>query len=595
MDWSQELIDSFFWIVKCLTITAIVFSFSMFVLIKTTRWARQFWQMAGGYLSPQNSIKPLLFFLLIVTFTLIEVRISLIHSNWYNTMYSALQEFNQDVFWQQMILFCFIAAAAVTRALIIYYLEQRFSINWIEWLNSQMVEKWMSGQAYYKTQYVYNQLDNPDQRIQQDVQAYVKYSLSLATGVISAVTSTVSFTILLWGLSGPMKVLGVEIPHMMVFLVFGYVLITTVIAFWLGKPLINLNFINEKLNANYRYSLIRIKEYAESIAFYAGEKAEKSVLYHQFNHVIKNMWDIVFQTLKFSGFNLVVSQVSIVFPLLIQVGRYFEKQIKLGDLMQTIQVFGRLHTNLSYFRNVYDTFAGYQATLDRLTGFNRAINTTNQTSTTDIKDHPEQIIFQNLTVNTPNGEALIKNLHFTLKKGTSLLIQGDSGAGKTTLLRTIAGLWSYSEGTIHCPQHNTMFLPQKVYIPQGRLIDALFYPEIASPNTDLNYAADTMRKVHLGHLADKLEQENDWTKILSLGEQQRLSFARLLLHKPDIAFLDEATASMDEGLEDRMYSLLHAELPHTTIISVGHRSTLQRHHQQQLIIRQNDQSWQLIS
>ena len=348
MDWSQELIDSFFWIVKCLTITAIVFSFSMFILIKTTRWARQFWQMAGGYLSPKNSIKPLLFFLLIVTFTLIEVRISLIHSNWYNTMYSALQEFNQDVFWQQMILFCFIAAAAVTRALIIYYLEQRFSINWIEWLNSQMVEKWMSGQAYYKTQYVYNQLDNPDQRIQQDVQAYVKYSLSLATGVISAVTSTVSFTILLWGLSGPMNVLGVEIPHMMVFLVFGYVLITTVIAFWLGKPLINLNFINEKLNANYRYSLIRIKEYAESIAFYAGEKAEKSVLYHQFNHVIKNMWDIVFRTLKFSGFNLVVSQVSIVFPLLIQVGRYFEKQIKLGDLMQTIQVFGRLHTNLSY-------------------------------------------------------------------------------------------------------------------------------------------------------------------------------------------------------------------------------------------------------
>lgn len=595
MDWSQELIDSFFWIIKCLTITAIVFSFSMFILIKTTRWARQFWQMAGGYLSPKNSIKPLLFFLLIVTFTLIEVRISLIHSNWYNTMYSALQEFNQDVFWQQMILFCFIAAAAVTRALIIYYLEQRFSINWIEWLNSQMVEKWMSGQAYYKTQYIYNQLDNPDQRIQQDVQAYVKYSLSLATGVISAVTSTVSFTILLWGLSGPMKVLGVEIPHMMVFLVFGYVLITTVIAFWLGKPLINLNFINEKLNANYRYSLIRIKEYAESIAFYAGEKAEKSVLYHQFNHVIKNMWDIVFRTLKFSGFNLVVSQVSIVFPLLIQVGRYFEKQIKLGDLMQTIQVFGRLHTNLSYFRNVYDTFAGYQATLDRLTGFNRAINTMNQTSTTDIKDHLEQIIFQNLTVNTPNGEALIKNLHFTLKKGTSLLIQGDSGAGKTTLLRTIAGLWSYSEGTIHCPQHNTMFLPQKVYIPQGRLIDALFYPEIASPNTDLNYAADTMRKVHLGHLADKLEQENDWTKILSLGEQQRLSFARLLLHKPDIAFLDEATASMDEGLEDRMYSLLHAELPHTTIISVGHRSTLQRHHQQQLIIRQNDQSWQLIS
>ena len=187
-------------------------------------------------------------------------------------MYTSLQEFNEHVFWQQMGLFCVIAASSVSAALVSYYLEQRFVINWIEWLNEQLVDKWMAHRAYYKTQYLSENLDNPDQRIQQDVQSYVKTTLSLSTGVIDAVTSMISYTILLWGLAGPMMVLGVEIPHMMVFLVFGYVIFTSLIAFWLGRPLISLNFINERLNANYRYSLIRIKEYAESIAFYAGER-----------------------------------------------------------------------------------------------------------------------------------------------------------------------------------------------------------------------------------------------------------------------------------------------------------------------------------
>ena len=357
MDYGQEAITSLIWILQTLAITSVVFSFGIFLLVRFTQWGKQFWMFAGGYLSPKRSIKPILFFLLIVAMTLLSVRISLVHSEWYKNMYTSLQEFNEPVFWQQMGLFCVIAASSVSAALVSYYLEQRFVINWIEWLNEQLVDKWMAHRAYYKTQYLSENLDNPDQRIQQDVQSYVKTTLSLSTGVIDAVTSMISYTILLWGLAGPMMVLGVEIPHMMVFLVFGYVIFTTLIAFWLGRPLISLNFINERLNANYRYSLIRIKEYAESIAFYAGEKVEKNQLYQQFNAVIHNMWVIVFRTLKFSGFNLVVSQVSVVFPLLIQVGRYFEKQIKLGDLMQTLQVFGKLHSNLSFFRNTYDSFA----------------------------------------------------------------------------------------------------------------------------------------------------------------------------------------------------------------------------------------------
>ena len=373
MDYTQEIITSSLWIARTLALTVIFFSLGIFLLVRLTHWGKQFWMFAGGYLSPKRSIKPLLFFVLIVTLTLFSVRLSLVHSTWYNNMYTALQEFNQTVFWEQMILFCFIAGFSVAAALISYYLNQRFSINWIEWLNTELLEKWMDKRAYYKSQYIGNNLDNPDQRIQQDIQSYVKTTLSLSTGVIDAVTSMISYTILLWGLAGPMTLLGIEIPRAMVYLVFAYVIFTTLIAFWLGKPLIRLNFANEKLNANYRYSLIRVKEYAESIAFYAGEKVEKSRLYKQFRAVIDNMWDIVFRALKFSGFNLVVSQISVVFPLLIQVGRYFEKQIKLGDLMQTLQVFGKLHSNLSFFRNTYDSFAEYKATLDRLTGFHYSV------------------------------------------------------------------------------------------------------------------------------------------------------------------------------------------------------------------------------
>nr|WP_311461023.1 ABC transporter ATP-binding protein/permease [uncultured Aggregatibacter sp.] len=589
MDYTQEIITSSLWIARTLALTVIFFSLGIFLLVRLTHWGKQFWMFAGGYLSPKRSIKPLLFFVLIVTLTLFSVRLSLVHSTWYNNMYTALQEFNQTVFWEQMILFCFIAGFSVAAALISYYLNQRFSINWIEWLNTELLEKWMDKRAYYKSQYIGNNLDNPDQRIQQDIQSYVKTTLSLSTGVIDAVTSMISYTILLWGLAGPMTLLGIEIPRAMVYLVFAYVIFTTLVAFWLGKPLIRLNFANEKLNANYRYSLIRVKEYAESIAFYAGEKVEKSRLYKQFRAVIDNMWDIVFRALKFSGFNLVVSQISVVFPLLIQVGRYFEKQIKLGDLMQTLQVFGKLHSNLSFFRNTYDSFAEYKATLDRLTGFHYSVEAAQKQSKTDITDHPTDVIFQHLSVKSPMGKILIKDLNLTLTQGNSLLIQGQSGVGKTTLLRTIAGLWSYAEGKIFCPQHNTLFLSQRPYLPQGNLLTALYYPD-TTENVDLAKITRVLEQVQLAHLQDRLEQEQDWSRILSLGEQQRLAFARLLLHKPKVAFLDEASASLDEGMEHAMYRLIREELPNTTIISVGHRSTLVPLHQQQLELH-TDGSW----
>ena len=594
MDYTQELLDSLLWILKAMAITAVVFPLAVYILAKNTRWGRQFWLLAKGYLTPTRTLQPIIYFVIIVFFNLLSVRLDILFSEWYKAMYNALQKMEESIFWIQMIVFCVLATVHMANVLLTYYLTQRFTIQWRTWLNEQMVEKWTNNQAYYKTQYVYNQLDNPDQRIQQDVQSYVSSSISFATGVISAVVSIVAFTIILWGLAGPMTIAGITIPHAMVYFVFMYVLVTSVFAFKIGRPLINLNFANERLTANYRYSLIRIKEYAESIAFFRGEKMEKSVLFQQFDRIIQNVWQMVFRTLKLSGFNFVVSQVSVIFPFIIQASRYFSKQIELGDLIQTAQAFGKVQSALSFFRNSYDDFAGYRAVLDRLTGFHTAIEQANQTSNIVIQPTETAVEFENLTVNKPTGEALIKNLNLHLPQGSSLLIKGPSGSGKTTLLRTIAGLWAYSEGTVRCPQHDVLFLSQKPYLPQGRLIDALFYPQVAPEDVDLAKAAQIMQQVQLGHLAEKLTQENDWTRVLSLGEQQRLSFARVLMHKPLAAFLDEATASMDEGLEDAMYRLLREELPQTTIISVGHRSTLQTHHQHHLLINPEDQSWQLL-
>ncbi len=594
MDYTQELLDSLLWISKAMAITAVVFPLTVYILAKNTRWGRQFWLLAKGYLTPTRTLQPIIYFVIIVFFNLLSVRLDILFSEWYKAMYNALQKMEESIFWVQMIVFCVLATVHMANVLLTYYLTQRFTIQWRTWLNEQMVEKWTNNQAYYKTQYVYNQLDNPDQRIQQDVQSYVSSSISFATGVISAVVSIVAFTIILWGLAGPMTIAGITISHAMVYFVFMYVLVTSVFAFKIGRPLINLNFANERLTANYRYSLIRIKEYAESIAFFRGEKMEKSVLFQQFDRIIQNVWQMVFRTLKLSGFNFVVSQVSVIFPFIIQASRYFSKQIELGDLIQTAQAFGKVQSALSFFRNSYDDFAGYRAVLDRLTGFHTAIEQANQTANIVLQPTETAVEFENLTVNKPTGEALIKNLNLHLPQGSSLLIKGPSGSGKTTLLRTIAGLWAYSEGTVRCPQHDVLFLSQKPYLPQGRLIDALFYPQVAPEDVDLAKAAQIMQQVQLGHLAEKLTQENDWTRVLSLGEQQRLSFARVLMHKPLAAFLDEATASMDEGLEDAMYRLLREELPQTAIISVGHRSTLQTHHQHHLLINPEDQSWQLL-
>ncbi|GAA0782155.1 ABC transporter ATP-binding protein/permease [Castellaniella ginsengisoli] len=592
MQWQDALIESGLWLAKAYALTLLFGAATVWGLMRFTHWGRQFRRLSAGYFSPRRSWKPLAGVALILLLTLAAVRLDVLFSNWYNTMYSALQELDEPGFWAAMLLFSLLAAVHVIRSLFDFYVQQAFVVHWREWLNEQLLSRWMQGQAYYRSQSLSHLADNPDQRIQQDITNFAQSSMTLAVGLINALVSTIAFTVILWNLSGPMTVLGYEIPRAMVFLVFIYVFLATLLAIWIGKPLIRLNFLNEKLNADYRYALVRVREYAESIAFYRGERVEGRTLRNGFAQVIGNAWDIIHRSLKFLGFNFVVTQTAVVFPFILQSARFFSKQISLGDLIQTAQAFGRLQDNLSFFRNVYDSFATYRATLERLAGFDDAIDAARAMELPRTHQDGSRLALLGLNVNRPDGQTLIRDLNLEVAPGQPLLVRGPSGAGKTTLLRTIAGIWPHGSGEIIRPDASALFLAQKPYLPLGTLRQALHYPQPAD-NVPPGQDEAILDRVQLGHLRDRLDTEDDWSRILSLGEQQRLAFGRLLIARPQAAFLDEATSAMDEGLEDAMYRLLREQLPDARVISVGHRSTLRRHHGAELSLQGESGGWTL--
>lgn len=591
MDWSQELLGSALWVGKAFIISAILLLIIGFVLIKTTRWAAQFWSLAGHYFNPRQKPMTLVTFTVILLLSLFGVRINVLFSNWYNTMYTALQKLDESTFWVQMVVFAVLASIHIVRALASYYLQQRFTIKWRETLNEEMLSRWMDKKSYYRSYYLKNPIDNPDQRIQQDVLVFAQLSIDLVLGVISSMVSAVAFTVILWNLSDDMTIFGVVIPRGMVFLLFIYILVATVFAFKIGRPLINLNFLSERLNANYRYSLIRVREYAESIAFYSGEKSEGSRLRQRFSQVVKNMWDIVHRSLKFQGFNFFISQTAVIFPFIIQAPRFFAGKLELGGMVQTAQAFGKLMDNLSFFRTAYDSFAKYRAVLDRLTGFHQNIEEAEKLPVPHVEAKGTEVSLDKVTISTPSGYVLLQELSLQVNAGDALLIQGPSGSGKTTLLRSIAGLWPYCQGDIIRPNQDVLFLSQKPYLPEGRLIDTLFYPEPAPEHAE-ELAQEILDKVCLPHLKSRLFEELNWSHTLSLGEQQRIAFARILLGKPKVAFIDEATSAMDEGLEFAMYKLLRETFPAMRLVSVGHRSTLHVHHSHLLQLKGHGE-WEL--
>lgn len=579
MNWHHELADSAWWLCRAYLITLLVFGATMTGLARSTRWGRQFWAVSGAWFDPARNggrWQPLGGVAVMLLLVLAGVRMNVLFSYWYNGFYTAMQSLDRAGFWFFMQLFALLAAVHVVRALANAYVRGAFEIHWREWLNERLITHWLDGRAYYLGRFAQPAVDNPDQRLQQDITDFTTNAVTLSMGLVAALVSIFEFTAILWNLSAPMSVAGLEVPRAMVCLVYLYVLVVTTFAVWVGRPLITLSFLNEQLNATYRYLLVRLREYGESIALYRGEAVERAHLDRGFRAVIGNAWALLFRTLKFEGFNLGATQLAVIFPFLIQAPRMFAGQIKLGDVIQTGEAFGQVQEALSFFRTSYDTFAGYRATLERLAGFEANVQGAAALVLPGVEPHDDALSIGGLTVRRPDGAVLTERLHLELAAGSALLIRGPSGSGKTTLLRALAGLWPHAQGHIARPlAPRALFLSQKPYLPLGTLRGALAYPAL---QVDDATARTVLEQVHLVPLIEQLDVVQDWSQVLSPGEQQRLAFGRVLVNRPAIVFLDEATSATDTGLEHHLYTLLRRVLPQAIIVSVGHRETLAAFH-----------------
>jgi putative ATP-binding cassette transporter len=622
IDWNDELVSSSQWVLETWAISAVCLLLFGIAVVRLTRWGSQFWRVTGDYFTGRDSIPVWIMFGVLLLSVMIAVRINVVLSYYSNDLYSALQTAFQGAgaannavrdsgihgFWTAIWTFCIIATVHVVRQMADLYLTQRFVIRWRIWLTDRLTVDWLDGRAYYRVRFADEKIDNPDQRIQQDIDIFTAgvgaapnhpstgSSSTLLFGAVSSIVSVVSFGAILWHLSGTLNILGLAIPRALFWAVFVHVVVATAVAFWIGHPLTRLSFRNEMRNAAFRYALVRLRDAAEAVGFYRGERAERVQLTNRFDATIANYRHYVRRTIGFVGWNLTVTQVINPLPFIVQAPRLFAGGIKLGGVMQSANAFGHIETDLSFFRNAYDRFASYRASIIRLSGLveaNTAARELPELSTVSSDDG--SIELADVEVHSPAGAQLIGPLDLRLVPGDALIVTGRSGSGKTTLLRTLAQLWPYASGTVRCPDgaNQVMFLSQLPYVPLGDLRAVVSYPAVAGEIDDITLR-EVLSSVALPNLVTRLDEIRDWSKVLSPGEQQRIAFARLLALKPKAVFLDEATSAVDEALEFLLYNVLRTALPDCIVVSVSHRSTIEQHHHRELALL-GDGLWHLRS
>jgi vitamin B12/bleomycin/antimicrobial peptide transport system ATP-binding/permease protein len=621
LDWGNELLTSLWWIAKAWAIAAVATLVIVTLIGRFTTWGRQFWRITGPYFTGPSSVTVWIWLAVLLLSVIAGVRIDVLLSFQGNDMMTGLQvvaqgitgqdqalkDSGKDGFWFSILVFSILASIHVGRVMLDLFLMQRFMLRWRAWLTDRLTNDWLDGKAYYRARFIDDTIDNPDQRIQLDIDIFTAgvgplpntpnntTSATLLFGAVSSITSMISFTAILWNLSGPLTlpIVG-DIPRAMFWLLLGYVFFATVVAFWIGRPIIWLSFRNEKFNAAFRYALVRLRDASEAVAFYRGEVAERTGLRRLFAPVVSNYRRYVNRMIGFYGWNLTMSQIIVLPPYVLQFKRFYDGQIQLGDMTQTASAFGSIQEGLSFFRNAYDSFAGYRAAIIRLHGLvvaNEEGRALPEVTTTPCVDGAVEL--DDVEVRTPDGKQLIKPLDMRLEVGDTLVITGPSGSGKTTLLRSLAELWPFTSGTLTrpCGPNETMFLSQMPYVPLGDLRAVVTYPG-KEGTIDDRTLQHTLHKVALPHLVDRLDEVLDWAKVLSPGEQQRIAFARILLTKPKVVFCDEATSALDEGLEFICYNLVRTELPDTILVSVSHRRTVDQHHTHELELL-GDGEWRL--
>jgi putative ATP-binding cassette transporter len=557
------------------------------------------WRIASPYFRSEDKWAGRGLLAAVVAIELALVAIDVLLNQWSNRFYTGLQEKNWDVFVREIGFFCVIAACFIALAVYQLYLNQWLQIRWRRWLTRHYLGEWLHGANHYRMQLQGDAADNPDQRISEDVKLFVERTLDIGLSLLNSVVTLFSFVIILWGLSAaaPLHLFGKELA-ISGYLVWGaliYALFGTALTQWIGSPLVRLDFQQQRFEADFRFNLVRARENSEQIALLKGESAEREQLWQRFNHVVDNWYGIMSRTKRLTAFTSSYAQAAVVFPYILVAPAFFADKIQLGGLTQTASAFGSVQKALSIFVTIYRSLADWRAIVARLDGFETSIAgaTTLAASADSIgvvsSDGGKAIDLRGLEVGLPDGTPLVSADGLSLRGGERTLLTGPSGSGKSTLFRAIAGIWPFGRGAITIPTDaSLMMLPQRPYFPIGTLHAAIVYPG-ESDNISADRVREALTLVGLPQLGPRLQEEAHWNRMLSLGEQQRLGLARALLHAPNYLFLDEATASLDEPSEAALYKLLAEKLPGTTIVSIGHRSTLEAFHQRNVtMVRDGD-------
>jgi putative ATP-binding cassette transporter len=552
------------------------------------------WRIAAPYFRSEDKFAGRLLLAAVITIELLTVGINVLLNEWNNRFYNALQEKNWDGFVREMGIFCVLATAYIALAVYQLYLNQWLQIRWRNWLTRHYLGEWLDGANHYRMQLQGDSADNPDQRISDDVKMFVEQTLTICVGFLSAVVTLASFIVILWGLSAdsPLTLLGNEfrIPGYLVWGALIYAVFGTALTHWIGSPLAMLAFQQQRFEADFRFNLVRVRENSEQIALLQGESVEQERLLGRFGRVVENWYRIMSRTKWLTAFTSSYAQAAVVFPYILVAPAYFAGKIQLGGMMQTVSAFSSVQQALSFFVSIYRGLAEWRAVVARLDGFETTIASAAKLATSAPAlnivrpEDGDEIELRQFLVRLPNGTPLVAADGFRIRDKVHMLITGPSGAGKSTLFRAIAGVWPFGSGMIAIPAKATlMMLPQRPYFPVSSLQAAIVYP--AEPDAfDPNLVKQALISVGLPQLGPRLQEEAHWNRMLSLGEQQRLGLARALLHRPQYLFLDEATASLDEASETALYRLLAQELPETTVVSIGHRSTLRAFHTQKIVL-----------
>ena len=610
MDWGHELVPSLLWILKAWAIAAVLTVIVLVLLARFTTWGRQYWRITGDYFTGRSAVKVWIWLAVLLLSVMVSVRINVLISYFSNDLYTSLQvafeatSANEEVmragairgFWFSLVIFGILATIYISQVMLDIYLTQRFIIRWRSWLTERLTGDWLGDRAYYRGRFTDSNTDNPDQRIQYDVDIFttgtggtpnsptVGTGSMLLFGAISSVSTVVAFIPILWNLSYDVTLFGITLPKALFWVAFVYVFLATVVAFWIGRPLIRFSFRNELTNAVFRYSLVRLRDAAEAVGFYRGEATERGLLRTKFDDIITNYRGYVRRTLGFTGWNLAMSQIITPLPLIVQAPNLFSGKMDFGDVTQSSSAFSNISDSLSFFRNAYDQFAAYRASIIRLYGLVEANHLAREMPSLATEPSTDgSVELRRVEVRAPDGGQLVDPLDLRLEPGETMVVSGRSGSGKTTLLRSLAQMWPYTTGTVRRPVdgHQTMFLSQMPYVPLGDLRTVLSYPAKSGEIADEDLVR-TLSEVALPHLVNRLNEEEDWAKVLCPGEQQRIAFARILLTEPKVVFLDEATSALDEGLEFLVYDLIRTRLPDTILVSVSHRPTVDQFHDRHL-------------